>query len=127
MVDSTEGPKQDDCVTLQHEFLLAFREHMRDSARLDNLDSRIIELKKEQDEFRGDFMSLMNNVKVEQDSSKKKLDEFIENLQPVHDAYLKGMTLKSKMGNIAIGYLVVVALFPQLSPSSLINVIKLLL
>lgn len=109
MADTTEGKPKDDCASMQEDFLRAFRKHLEDSARIDNLDNRVTELKKEHDEFRDKFTS------------------FMEKLQPVHDAYLKGMTLKSKAGSIAIGYVVLMALFPQLSPSSIISVVKLLL
>lgn len=109
MADSTGEKVQDDCANMQQDFLRAFRKHLEDSARIDNLDNRVTELKKEHDEFRDKFTS------------------FMEKLQPVHDAYLKGMTLKSKAGTIAIGYVILMALFPQLSPSSIISVIKLLL
>ena len=109
MADLTGEKAQDDCSTMQQDFLRAFRKHLEDSARIDNLDNRVTELKKEHDEFR------------------EKFTDFMEKLQPVHEAYLKGMTLKSKFGTIAIAYVIIMALFPQLSPSSLISVIKLLL
>lgn len=109
MADSTGDKPADDCSSMQQDFLRAFRKHLEDSARIDNLDNRVTELKKEHDEFR------------------EKFTDFMEKLQPVHEAYLKGMTLKSKFGTFAIGYVVLMALFPQISPSSIISVIKLLL
>ena len=109
MAGTTDEKPLDDCVGMQQDFLRAFRKHLEDSARIDNLDNRVTELKKEHDEFR------------------QKFTDFMEKLQPVHDAYLKGMTLKSKFGTFAMIYIVVMSLFPQLSPSSIISVIKLLL
>lgn len=109
MAGLTEEKSQDDCANMQQDFLRAFRKHLEDSARIDNLDTRVTELKKEHDEFR------------------EKFTDFMEKLQPVHEAYLKGMTLKSKFGTFAIVYVVLMALFPQLSPSSIISVVKVLL
>lgn len=109
MADTTEGKPKDDCASMQEDFLRAFRKHLEDSARIDNLDNRVTELKKEHDEFRKTFTG------------------FMEKLEPVHAAYLKGMTLKAKIGNIAIAYVVISIIFPQFSPSAIISAIKLLL
>lgn len=108
MSDLREGTTDNECSSIQRDFLLAFRRHLEDSARIDGIDSRVTELKKEHDEFRGKFSA------------------FMDQLQPVHEAYLKGMTLKSKAGTVAIIYIVAMALFPQLSPSSVVSVIKLI-
>lgn len=109
MSDMREDQSAGDCTNMQRDFLIAFRKHLEDSARIDNLDNRVTDLKKEHDEFRDKFTG------------------FMEKLQPVHEAYLKGMTIKSKAGTIAIGYVVLMALFPQVSPSSIVSVIKVLL
>lgn len=109
MQDSRDDQTAGECSNMQKDFLIAFRRHLEDSARIDNIDNRVSELKKEHDEFRATFT------------------DFMVKLQPVHDAYLKGMTIKSKVGTIAIAYVVLMSLFPQLSPSSIISVIKLVL
>jgi len=54
-------------------------------------------------------------------------EEFQKTLKPVLDAYKKGLTLKSKLGTIAICYVAAMTFFPQFSPSSVLSVIKLLL
>jgi len=109
MQDSRDDQPVTECTNMQRDFLVAFRRHLEDSARIDNIDNRVSELKKEHDEFR------------------EKFSNFVEKLQPVHDAYLKGMTIKSKAGTLAITYVVAMALFPQLSPSSILSLIKLMI
>jgi len=106
MSDMREDQASNECSNMQRDFLIAFRRHLEDSARIDNIDNRVTELKKEHDEFR------------------EKFSNFMEKLQPVHDAYLKGMTLKSKAGTAAIAYVAAMALFPQLSPSAIVSLIK---
>jgi len=54
-------------------------------------------------------------------------EEFQKTLKPVLDAYQKGMTLKSKLGTVAMFYVGAMLLFPQLSPTSILSVIKMLL
>lgn len=109
MQDSREDQPASECSNMQKDFLIAFRRHLEDSARIDNIDNRVSELKKEHDEFR------------------EKFSNFVEKLQPVHDAYLKGMTIKSKAGTVSIAYVVAMALFPQLSPSSILSLIKMMI
>lgn len=109
MQDSREDVTASECSNMQKDFLIAFRRHLEDSARIDNIDNRVSELKKEHDEFRATFT------------------DFMVKLQPVHEAYLKGMTLKSKAGTIAIAYVVAMVLFPQLSPYAILSAIKLIL
>ena len=109
MQNSREEQPESDCSNMQKDFLIAFRKHLEDSARIDNIDNRISELKKEHDEFR------------------EKFSDFVEKLQPVHEAYLKGMTVKSKAGTVSIAYIVVMALFPQFSPSSILSLIKMMI
>ena len=109
MHNSREDQPESECSDMQKEFLIAFRRHLEDSARIDNIDNRVSELKKEHDEFR------------------EKFSNFVEKLQPVHESYLKGMTLKSKAGTLSIAYIVAMALFPQLSPSSILSLIKIII
>lgn len=109
MSDMRDDQSAGECSNMQRDFLIAFRRHLEDSARIDNIDNRVTELKKEHDEFR------------------EKFSNFMEKLQPVHEAYLKGMTIKSKAGTAAIAYVVAMALFPQLSPSSIVSLIKLVI
>lgn len=109
MLDSKGAPPPDECANMQRDFLIAFRRHLEDSARIDNIDNRVNELKREHDEFRATFT------------------DFMVKLQPVHEAYLKGMTLKSKAGTIAMAYIVLMVLFPQLSPSSILSIVKMIL
>ena len=109
MQDSREDQPASECSNMQKDFLIAFRRHLEDSARIDNIDNRVSELKKEHDEFR------------------EKFSNFVEKLQPVHEAYLKGMTIKSKAGTLAITYVVAMTLFPQLSPTSILSLIKMII
>jgi len=109
MADSTGDQSAGECSDLQKQFLIAFREHANVAVKVDSLIIRVDKLEKIHVEF------------------EEKHTEFMEKLQPVHDAYLKGMTLKSKAGTAAIVYVIAMLLFPQLSPSSIVSVIKLLI
>jgi len=69
----------------------------------------------------------IREVRSNQETFQKSQIEFQKTLQPVLDAYQKGMTLKSKVGTIAICYVFAIVLFPPLSPTSILSVIKMLL
>lgn len=68
-----------------------------------------------------------NRLSAEIREIKQDQKDFQETLKPVLEAYKKGLTLKSKLGTLAIGYIFAMFLFPQLSPSSVLSVLKLLL
>lgn len=53
--------------------------------------------------------------------------EFQKTLTPVLKAYEKGLTLKSKLGTIAMIYIAIMFLFPNLSPNAIFSLIKVLL
>jgi hypothetical protein len=94
------------CMNEQREFLSTVAKAVKAAADIGELDNR-----------------LSSEIREIRETNA----EFRKELKPVLDAYQKGMTLKSKVGTIAICYVCAIVLFPQLSPTSILSVIKMLL
>ena len=101
-----EKVKAENCMAEQREFFALVSKAMIAAAQITELDTRL---------------------STEIREIRSTHEEFQKTLKPVLDAYAKGMTIKSKAGTIAIGYVVAMALFPQLSPSSIVGVMKMIL
>lgn len=111
---------QDQCIEDQRKFLagyqqmlLSINEHAakieQNRASIENVEIR---LSKELNLIRQDHQSIMT---------------MLSQLQPILDAYKKGMSLKSKLGTIAIGYIILQIVFSKISHDQIISIIKLAL
>lgn len=101
-----EKAAADHCISDQREFFSLISKTIMAAANITELDNRL--------------SSEIREIREEH-------QEFQKTLTPVLEAYKKGLTLKSKLGTIAIFYVGAMLLFPQLSPSSILSVIKILL
>lgn len=107
MLESTGEKKiADQCMSEQREFFSIVSKAISAAANITEVDNR-----------------LSAEIREIRDDHK----EFQATLTPVLEAYKKGLTLKSKAGTVAIFYVGAMLLFPQLSPSSILSVIKMLI
>lgn len=111
---------QDQCIEDQRKFLagyqqmlLSINEHAakieQNRLSIENVEGR---LSKELNLIRQDHQSIMT---------------MLSQLQPILDAYKKGMSIKSKLGTIAIAYIVLQIVFSKISNDQIISLIKLAL
>lgn len=112
MADSTGDQSGDECTNLQKQFLIAFRAHTDVAVKVEALTVR---------------MDTHEKIHTAFEDKHAEFLEFQETLKPVLEAYQKGMTIKSRLGTIAMFYLGAMFMFPQLSPTSILSVIKMLL
>lgn len=109
---------QDQCIEDQRNFLagyqqmlLSINEHAakieQNRASIENVE---IKLSKEL-------------IVIQQDH--KNIMTMLTQLQPILDAYQKGMSIKSKLGTIAIAYIILQFIFSRISHEQLIQIIKL--
>jgi hypothetical protein len=112
---------QDQCIEDQRKFLagyqqmlLSINEHAakieQNRASIENVGVQQEKLGKELDLIRQDHQSIMSMLKQ---------------LQPILDAYQKGMSIKSKLGTIAIAYIILQFILSKISHDQLISIIKL--
>ncbi len=108
MQESTDAEKKaaERCMNEQKEFFSNVSKAIAVAVSVTELDTR-----------------LSSEIREIRDSNA----DFQRSLKPVLEAYQKGLTLKSKLGTIAMCYVAAMALFPQLSPTSILSVIKMLL
>lgn len=123
MQESTDGKQLDNrCMDEQREFLKIVSElvvkYSNVQSVVDEVDSRLTkeirEIREENKEVRKDMAAI-----------DLKLTSNHEEMKPMLAAYEKGMTIKSKLGNIAMAYIMLSFLFPKISPSAIIGLIKL--
>jgi len=120
MQDTNEEKRrmQDQCIEDQRKFLagyqqmlLSINEHAakieQNRASIENVE---VKLSKEL-------------IVIQQDH--KNIMTMLAQLQPILDAYKKGMTIKSKLGTIAIAYIVLQFILSKISHDQLISIIKL--
>jgi small-conductance mechanosensitive channel len=114
MRDSTEDAAKsaEQCMSEQREFFSLVSKALVVAAKVTEVENRM--------------SAEMRELRTQIDTTNKNFSELQEGLKPVLEAYKKGMSIKSRLGNLALGYVVAIILFPQLAPTSILSVLKLL-
>jgi uncharacterized protein YllA (UPF0747 family) len=95
----------------------------RTASEIKVIHSELDIIRKETHDTRGELIE----VRRENAKAAANFKEFQEELKPVLDAFHRGLTLKSKIGTFAIGYTVMIAVFPQVQPRVILeSLIKLM-
>ena len=91
----------------------------RTASEIKVIHSELDIIRKETHDTRGELIE----VRRENAKAAANFEEFKEELKPVLDAFHKGLTLKSKIGTIAIGYTIIIAVFPQAQPQAIMAIL----
>lgn len=109
---------QDQCIEDQRKFLAGYQQMLisinehaakieQNRLSIENVENR---LGKELNLIRQDHQSIML---------------MLSQLQPILDAYKKGMSIKSKLGTVAIVYIIIQFIFSKITHDQLVELIKL--
>lgn len=119
------GASNEECMKQQFEFLGLAQKTMIDFAHLktvvEGISERVTRVEKNVHEMDTSFTKELSSMK---DTQKTLVDDFDKKYGPVLEAYNKGKTTWSKAGTAAIVYVFLTFLVPQISPPSILPILK---
>ena len=109
---------QDQCIEDQRKFLTVYQQ------MLISINEHAAKIEQNRASIENVEIKLSKELTIIQ-QDHKNIMTMLTQLQPILDAYKKGMSIKSKLGTIAIAYIILQFILSKISHDQLISIIKL--